>query len=164
MKKAEERTQQFGDSYTSSVSWFNYDLNNHDEKLPINDSSMDAVISTLVLEHIVSLDEFFKNIYRILKKDEYSWAFVSTMHQNMYQSGSQASVIIDKVNGIKLCGISFDYSIDNIIEAAIKAKLILIKYVEKGVDNEEHANNYGPRAKKWIGMNIYVSFLFKIQT
>lgn len=162
MGKAQELVKQFGELYTSSVLWINHDLNS-DDKLSINDSSVDAVISTLVLEHIVSLDQFFKDIYRILKKNEHSWAFITSMHQNMYRAGSQASVVIDKTNGVKVCGISFDHSTEHIIEAATKANLVLIKCVENGVENEEQANKFGPRAKKWIGINIHVSFLFKIQ-
>jgi hypothetical protein len=85
------------------------------------------------------------------------------MHPNMYQAGSQAGFIIDETTGQKLCGISFDHSIENIIQAATKANLILMKYAEKEIKNEEHAKQLGSRAKKWIGINIHASFLFKIQ-
>ncbi len=155
MSKAQQRVKQLEEENKSSVSWIIHDLNGDDE-LSINDSSVDAVISTLVIEHIASLDQFFKIIYRVLKKNNHSWAF-------MYQAGSQAGFIIDEKTGQKLCGISFDHSIENIIQAAERANLILIKYAEKEIKNEEHAKQLGPRAKKWIGVNIHASFLFKIQ-
>ncbi|CAF0801698.1 unnamed protein product [Adineta steineri] len=160
--KAQQRVKQFQQQQqNSSISWIIHDLNS-DNELSINDSSIDAIISTLVLEHIVSLNEFFKIIYRLLKKNNHSWAFISAMHPNMYQAGSQAS-FIDETTGQKLCGVSFDHSIEDIIETAAKSNLILIKYMEKGIENEEHANKLGYRAKKWIGINIHASFLFKIK-
>jgi ubiquinone/menaquinone biosynthesis C-methylase UbiE len=162
MSKAQQRVKQLEEENKSSVSWIIHDLNGDDE-LSINDSSVDAVISTLVIEHIASLDQFFKIIYRVLKKNNHSWAFITAMHPNMYQAGSQAGFIIDEKTGQKLCGISFDHSIENIIQAATKANLILMKYAEKEIKNEEHAKQLGSRAKKWIGINIHASFLFKIQ-
>jgi ubiquinone/menaquinone biosynthesis C-methylase UbiE len=131
--------------------------------LSINDSSVDAVISTLVIEHIVSLDRFFRTIYRILKKNKNSWVFITAMHPNMYQAGSQAGFVTDETTGNKLCGISFDHSIQQIIQAAAKTNLTVIKYSEKGVENEQHAKELGSRAKKWLGINIHASFLFQIQ-
>ncbi|CAF1153336.1 unnamed protein product [Rotaria sordida] len=163
MKKAQERVKQLEEQHMSSVSWIIHDLNNDNNELLINDSSVDAVISTLVIEHIKSIERFFKTIYRILKKNNYSWVFITAMHPNMYQAGSQAGFTIDKITGDKLCGISFDHSIEHIIEIATKTCLKLIKYTEKGVENEEHATNLGIRAKKWMGINIHASFLFKIQ-
>ncbi len=162
MAKAQEHVKQLQEPYTSSVSWIIDDLNSNNE-LSIDDSSVDAVISTLVIEHIASLDRFFKTIYRILKKNNHSWAFITAMHPNMYQAGSQAGFIIDERTGEKLCGISYDHSIEHIIQTAAKTNLILRKYSEKGVENEEHANKLGSRAKKWIGINTHASFLFKIQ-
>jgi ubiquinone/menaquinone biosynthesis C-methylase UbiE len=162
MAKAQERVKQLDGSYTSSISWIIHDLNS-DNKLSIADSSVDAVISTLVIEHISSLDRFFKTIYRILKKNNHSWVFITAMHPNMYRAGSQAGFVINETTGDKLCGISFDHSIEQIIETAAKTNLILTKYSEKGVENEEHAQKLGSRATKWIGINIHASFLFKIQ-
>ncbi len=162
MTKAQERVKQLEGSVTSSVSWIIHDLNS-DNELSINDSSVDAVISTLVIEHIVSLDRFFKTIYRILKKNNHSWAFITAMHPNMYRAGSQAGFVINEITGDKLCGISFDHSIEHVIETAAKTNLILIKYLEKGIENEEHTKQLGSRAKKWIGINTHASFLFKIQ-
>jgi ubiquinone/menaquinone biosynthesis C-methylase UbiE len=162
MTKAQERVKQLQESCASSVSWLIHDLNT-DNELSINDSSVDAVISTLVIEHIESLDRFFQTIYRILKKNNDSWAFITAMHPNMYQAGSQAGFVIDEITGDKLCGISYDHSIQQIIETAAKTNLILVKYSEKGVENEEHSKNLGSRSKKWIGINIHASFLFKIQ-
>ncbi len=98
-----------------------------------------------------------------MKKNIHSWAFITTMHPNMYRAGSQAGFIIDQTTGDRLCGTSFDHSIEEIIETATKSNLILIKYFEKGVENEEHAKQLGSRAAKWIGINTYASFLFKIQ-
>ncbi len=162
MAKAQERVKQLGELYTSSISWIIHDLNS-DNQWSVDDSSIDAVISTLVLEHISSLDRFFKTIYKILKKNDHSWAFITAMHPNMYRAGSQAGFVINETTGDKICGISFDHSIQQIIESAAKMNLSLIKYSENGIENEEHAEKLGTRAKKWIGTNIHASFLFKIQ-
>ena len=161
MAKAQERVKQLDELHTSSISWIIHDLNT-DNRLSIDDSSVDAVISTLVLEHISSLDRFFKIIYRVLKKNDQSWAFITAMHPNMYRAGSQAG-FVDETTGDKMCGVSFDHSIQQIIESAAKMNLLLIKYSEKGIENEEDAERFGSRAKKWIKTNIHASFLFKIQ-
>ncbi|UJR30196.1 hypothetical protein I4U23_017735 [Adineta vaga] len=161
MEKAQERVKQIQKNHDVSISWIIHDLNSNDE-LSIDESSVDAIISTLVIEHIASLDHFFKVIHRLLKKTNDSWAFITAMHPNMYRAGSQAG-FIDETTGQKLCGVSFDHSIEDIIQAATKSNLILIKYTEKAVENDQHANQLGSRAKKWIGTVIHASFLFKLQ-
>ena len=130
MSKGQERVEQLEQLSGLSVSWIIHDLNKNDQ-LSIDDSSVDAVISTLVIEHIVSPDRFFQTIYRILKKTDYSWAFITAMHPNMYQAGSQAGFIIDKITGDKLCGISFDHSIEHIIETARKRNFNINKIFRK---------------------------------
>ena len=160
MSKAQQRVKQFDETRASSISWIVHDLNGNDELL-INESSVDAVISTLVIEHIVSLDYFFQTISRILKKNDDSWVFITAMHPNMYRAGSQAG-FVDATTGQKLCGVSFDHSIQDIVQAAARVNLTLIEYLEKGVESEEHANQLGSRAKKWLGTNIHASFLFKL--
>lgn len=162
MAKAQENVKQLEEHRAGSVSWIIHDLNCNNE-LSVGDSSVDAVISTLVIEHITSLDQFFKTIYRILKKHHHSWAFITAMHPNMYKSGSQAGFITNDTTGDRLCGISFDHSIKHIVEAANRTNLTLVEYVEKGVENDDHASSLGIRAKKWIGTNIHTSFLFKVQ-
>ena len=162
MAKAQQRVKQLDETRASSISWIIHDLNGNDE-LFINESSVDAIISTLVIEHIASLDQFFQTIFRILKKTDESWVFITAMHPNMYRAGSQAG-FIDTTTGQKLCGVSFDHSIQDIVQAAAKVNLVITKYLEKGVNSEEHANQLGSRAKKWIGTNIHVSFLFKLRT
>lgn len=158
MAKAQQRLTNL---QQPSISWIIHDLNN-EEQLPIVDSSVDAIISTLVLEHIVSLEGFFQTIFRLLKKNETSWVFITAMHSNMYQAGSQAGFVIDETTGEKLCGMSFDHSSEEIILMAKKKNFILIKYLEKGVNNDEDIQRFGCRAKKWKGMNIHASFLFRI--
>lgn len=160
MSKAQERVQQCKD-LPSSISWIVHDLNENIE-LSVNDSSVDAVISTLVIEHIESLEKFFRTIYRILKKTDNSWVFLTAMHPNMYKAGSQAGFIFDQTTGEKLCGISYDHSIEDIIEYARRNNLNLKHYAEKQVKNEEHAKQLGTRANKWIGIDIHASFLFQL--
>ena len=154
MSKAQE---QLG----AKVSWLIHDLNTY-EKLNVDESSMDAVLSTLVLEHIVSLDRYFQTIFRILKKNDGSWAWISAMHPNMFRAGSQAGFLSDSTTGEKVYGVSFDHSIDAIVRAAERNGLKLIRCVEKGVESDEHAQQLGPRATKWTGIAIHVSFLFQV--
>lgn len=156
MDKAQQRL-----GHPSSISWIIHDLNSK-EDFSIADASIDAIISTLVIEHIVSLDRFFQRIFRLLKKNEFSWVFVTAMHPNMYQAGSQAGFIVNETTGEKLCGISFDHSIEEITDAARRNNLILVNYIEKGVKTDEDIHRFGGRAKKWRGMNIHASFLFKL--
>jgi len=162
MSKAQERIEQCKTLPLSPITWIVHDLNENTE-LTINDSSVDAVISTLVIEHIQSLDRFFRTTYRILKKTDNNWLFLTAMHPNMYKAGSQAGFIVDQTTGEKLCGVSYDHSIEDIIESAKNNHFILKHYTEKQVENEQHAKQLGIRANKWIGMNIHASFLFNIQ-
>lgn len=161
MAKAQHRVQQRAEGHSSAISWLIYDLNG-DNDLPIRDSSVNAVISTLVVEHIASLERYFQIIHRLLQKTKDSWAFITAMHPNMYQAGSQAG-FVDKTTGRKLCGVSFDHSIDDITQAATSAGLALTQYSERAVESEEHADTLGSRAKKWIGTNIHASLLFQLR-
>ena len=161
MTKAQERLTKSEESSSSSISWIIHDLNS-EEHLAIPDSSADAIISTLVIEHIVSLGRFFQQIFRLLKKNESSWVFMTAMHPNMYRAGSQAGFIVNQITGEKLCGTSFDHSIEEIIDAARRTNLILVNYIEKGVKTDEDIDQFGSRAKKWQGVNIHASFLFKL--
>ena len=163
MTKAQERVRKLDEDRSSSVSWILHDLND-DAEAAIDDSSFNAVVSTLVIEHIASLARFFQTIYRVLKKSGDSWAFITAMHPNMYRAGSQASFVTDESTGDRLCGVSFDHSIDEISDAAAQASLVLMEYSERGIDSEEHAQQLGVRAHKWIGVNIHASFLFRIRT
>ena len=129
------------------ISWIIHDLNEEAEELPVEDSSVDAVLSTLVIEHLFSLDRFFRTIFRILKKTKDSWAWITAMHPNMYRAGSQAGFSLDQSTGEKFCGTSYDHSIDEIIQAARRNQLIVVDYREKGVENEEQAQRLGSRAR-----------------
>lgn len=161
MEKAKERIKNYDQEKSSSVLWLIHDLNSTN-KLPVSDSTCDAVLSTLLIEHIESLDEFFQTVYRILKKSSNSWVFITAMHPNMYRAGSQAGFSMDPASSEKVCGVSFDHSIENIVQAAKKSHFVPINVLEKGIPTHGDAKDFGSRAMKWIGMNIHVSFLFRI--
>lgn len=162
MEKAEERVEKCQRNGRPSIKWLMHDLNGEKE-LPVKDSSVDAVISTLLVEHIVSLDRFFTTIYRILKKTRESWAFVSAMHPDMYKAGSQAAFSSERTKGEKFCGFSFDYSVEEIVEAANRSNLMVESSEEKTIESENPLEEFGVRAKKWLGVKIHLSFVFRLK-
>jgi len=94
---------------------------------------VDAVMSTLVLEHL-QLGVFFSAIAGVLK-EEGGWAWVTDMHTEM--GGSRAGFRDGdgrKVNGRKVNGMSWNHELEETLEAAGKVGLRLEgDVVEMGV-------------------------------
>lgn len=113
---------------------------------------VDIVISTLVLGH-VELDAFFATVGRHLKRD--GWAWVTTMHPSI---GKITEAGYRRANGLKVGGVTVNYEIDEIVDAAKKGGLeVEGDIVEAGVgsDEAEAVANYGERARKWAGYKIF---------
>ena len=116
----------------------------------------DALISTLVLEH-VPLPTFFEKASQILKPN--GVALVTNMHSDM-GAISQAG-FVDPKTGEKVRTQSFAHHLDDVIAEAHKQGFEVIgDILERAVD-EEMSEVLGVRARKWIGMTVWFGVCFR---
>lgn len=138
-----------GKSDVVDIQWVNTPMEE------LGDIKVDAVVCTLVLEH-VPLGTFFGIVGGILKTG--GWLYVSDMHPDM---GREAQANFVGSDGIRRIGTSTQYTIEDTISAAEKAGLALRgDAIARGVDDEEHAARFGSRAAGWIGKMMLVGMIF----
>jgi len=131
-----------------NVRFVTHDLH---EPLPFGDTSFDAVVSGLVLEHLRDLDAFLAEAHRILRPD--GRAVVSAMHPAMFLRGSQAR-FTDPVSGEVVMPGSLSHRIGEIIMAAVGAGFTLCGVGEYAPD-ADFAARY-PRAERYVGWPMLV--------
>ena len=116
----------------------------------------DALISTLVLEH-VPLHTFFEKASQILKPN--GVALVTNMHSDM-GAISQAG-FVDPKTGEKVRTQSFAHHLDDVIAEAQKHGFEVVgDILERAVD-EEMSEVLGVRARKWIGVTVWFGVCFR---
>ncbi len=116
----------------------------------------DAIVSTLVLEHIPT-ETFFKMTSQILKPG--GVLLVTNMHSDMGNI-SQAG-FVDPKSGEKIRPKSYAHNVENVFTEAKKQGFALEGDVlERGVDEASIAV-LGGRAKKWIGIMVWHGMLFR---
>ena len=127
-----------------------------DSHIPPCALKADAVISTLVLEHI-PLSTFFEKITQILKPG--GVALVTNMHSDM-GAISQAG-FVDPKTGQKVRTQSFAHHLDDVVAEAQKQGFEVVgEILERGVD-EEMSQVLGVRARKWIGITVWFGACFR---
>lgn len=134
-----------------------YDLLN-DSGCPIPNCALDAdaLISTLVLEHIPLLT-FFRAIHEILKPA--GIALVTNMHSEMGKI-SQAG-FVDPSTGDKVQPQSFIHRLEDVIAEAERQGLEVVGDVQERSVDEDMSQRLGQRAKKWIGVTVWFGILFR---
>ncbi|KAG2021031.1 hypothetical protein CC2G_006300 [Coprinopsis cinerea AmutBmut pab1-1] len=118
---------------------------------------VDALISTLVLEH-VPLNSFFPVLSAVLKPG--AWAWVTDMHPEM--GASRAA--FRNAEGVKVTGVSYMHGIEEKLKAAKACGLEIVGQVdERGVGDEEGevVRRFGERARKWVGRRMFCGMLFR---
>ena len=121
------------------------------EPLPFRDTSFDAVVSGLVLEHLRDLHAFFAETHRVLRPA--GRAVVSAMHPAMFLRGSQAR-FTDPVSGEVVMPGSLPHRIGAIVMAAVGAGFTLCD-VEEYAPDAAFAARY-PRAERYVGWPMLV--------
>ncbi|OIW28718.1 S-adenosyl-L-methionine-dependent methyltransferase [Coniochaeta ligniaria NRRL 30616] len=118
---------------------------------------VDVVISTLVVEHMPLVD-FFLEVNRLLTPG--GLLLVTNMHSDM-GAKSQAG-FNDPATGDKIRPVSYNHSAEDLVEAARAAgyELVSGSLSERGVD-EDMARRFGPRAGKWVGVQMWMGGIFK---
>ena len=124
--------------------------------LPPSTLDADALISTLVLEHI-PLFEFFRTLSQILKPG--GFALVTNMHSEM-GAISQAG-FVDPETGEKIRPTSYDHTLEDVIAEANGQDFQVVGTVEERVMDEKMAERLGERAKKWIGVTVWFGVCFR---
>ena len=116
----------------------------------------DAIISTLVLEH-VPLSNFFEKVSDLLKPD--GLALVTNMHSDM-GAISQAGFVEPKT-GEKVRTQSFAHRLDDVIaEAQVQGFDVIGEILERAVD-KDMSEVLGVRARKWIGVTVWFGVCFR---
>ena len=134
---------------STNVTLYLYDML-ADPQPPACALNADAVISTLVLEH-VPLDVFFEALHQILKPG--GIALVTNMHSEMGKI-SQAG-FVDPSTGQKVRPRSYAHRLEDLrVEAKARHFEVIGDVIERRVD-EEMAKELGARAKKWIGVIVW---------
>ncbi|KAG0131622.1 S-adenosyl-L-methionine-dependent methyltransferase, partial [Tuber indicum] len=136
------------------ITWVLHDID-ADPRTPREARGFDAVVCTLVLEHL-QLDVFFGAVKEALM--EGGWMYLTNMHPEQGLSSRAGFVATEGDKEIKIQGVSFNHSIEGILKAAGKVGLRLLGEVEeRGVDSAEHAQRLGKRADKWIGVKMHAA-------
>ena len=125
----------------------------HPPQLALN---ADAVISTLVLEH-VPIDVFFETAGRLLKPG--GVFLVTNMHSEM--GGISQAGFVDPKTGAKIRPRSYAHRVSDVVAEAEKQGFELVgKILERRVD-EGMVQVLGNRAKKWVGVMAWFGVLFR---
>lgn len=116
----------------------------------------DAIISTLVLEHVPILS-FFRAAAEMLRPA--GKFLVTNMHSEM-GSISQAG-FIDTQTGEKIRPKSYSHRIEDVILGAKECGFKVVGEPLKRSVDEALSEKLGPRAKKWIGITVWFGVVFE---
>jgi len=144
-----------------TVSFLQYDLLGSEPLSAIKEfEPADAVISTLVLEHI-PLGVFFAALKSAVVPG--GFAVVTNMHPDMGAISQAGFVQIDQATGekVKVRPTSYAHGVQQTIDAAVAHGFELVEDVEeRGVDDES-LDKLGARAKKWLGIKVWYGMILK---
>ena len=121
------------------------------EPLPLEDTSFDAVVSGLVLEHIRDPSAFFIEAHRVLRPG--ARAVVSTMHPAMFLRDSRAR-FADPDSGEVVTPGSVPHRLGVFVMAALGAGFTL-RGVGEYAPDAEFVQRY-PRAERYLGWPMLV--------
>jgi hypothetical protein len=115
---------------------------------------VDALISTLVLEH-VPLPSFFATLHSLLRPN--GLALVTNMHDQMGAS-SQAGFV--NAQGVKVRGTSHVHTVADTLDEARKAGLDVLSVREREVRTED-LESTGGRGRKWVGVRVWFGVVLR---
>lgn len=118
----------------------------------------DALISTLVLEH-VPLSIFFEKVSEILKPN--GLALVTNMHSEM-GAISQAG-FVDPNTGEKVQTQSFVHYLDDVVAEAQKQGFEVVGEIQERAVDVEMSRVLGVRSRKWVGVTVWFGVCFRKQ-
>jgi ubiquinone/menaquinone biosynthesis C-methylase UbiE len=146
---------QMPDQRVKQVEFGVYDLL-CDKDMPTSAANADAIISTLVLEH-VPIDTFFAAASRMLKPG--GIFLVTNMHSEM--GGISQAGFVDPKTGEKIRPQSYAHRLEDVVHQAENHRFEVIgEPLERAVD-ERTSEVLGSRAKKWIGITVWFGVCFR---
>lgn len=123
---------------------------------PTSALGADAVISTLVIEHL-PLDKFFEAAKNILKQG--GMLLVTNMHSEMGKI-SQAG-FVDPKTGEKVRPTSYIHTVDDVLQEATRKGFEQVGNMKEKAVNEEMVASLGERARKWVGVTVWFEVCFR---
>jgi 2-polyprenyl-3-methyl-5-hydroxy-6-metoxy-1,4-benzoquinol methylase len=132
-----------------------YDLL-QDNEVPPSATNADAMISTLVIEH-VPVEVFFAAASSMIKP---GGAFlVTNMHSEM--GGISQAGFVNPKTGEKIRPKSYAHRLEDVVRVAEEHKFeVMGEPLERAVD-ERTSELLGARAKKWIGVTVWFGVCFR---
>jgi 2-polyprenyl-3-methyl-5-hydroxy-6-metoxy-1,4-benzoquinol methylase len=125
------------------------------EPTSATDLSADAIVSTLVIEHI-PCDNFFTHVSRMLKKG--GVLCLTNMHADMGKL-SQAGFVDE--TGRKVRPVSYAHSVEEVVASAEKCGLELIGEVAERRVTEDLVAQLGERSRKYVGVMVWFGGLWR---
>lgn len=116
----------------------------------------DAVVSTLVLEHI-PVEVYWEKVAEMLKPG--GWCLMTNMHSEM--GGISQAGFVDPVSGEKIRPVSFAHTVKQVVQAAEKNGLRCVGGMQERSVTEQMVEGLGPRSRKWIGVKVWYGGLFQ---
>ncbi|MCJ1437580.1 hypothetical protein MMC27_006967 [Xylographa pallens] len=124
--------------------------------LPDCAQAADAVLSTLVLEHI-PLAVFFGTAAKLLMSGGYF--LVTNMHAEM-GARSQAG-FVDPETGAKVRPQSFVYGVEEVVTEAARSGFRIVGRTRERAVREKDLLMLGRRAEKWVGVRCWFGITFE---
>lgn len=119
------------------------------EPLPLRDNCADLVISSLVLEHIRNLEQFFKEAARICRPG--GRALMSNMHPALFLRDIQAHFVDDQT-GSEIRFQSYPHQVSSFVMAALRAGFRISSLEEIVVGDD--AGDISPKLEKFRGWPV----------
>jgi SAM-dependent methyltransferase len=129
-----------------------------ESSLPVSAISADAVVSTLVIEHVPA-DIFFATARKTLKPG--GLLLLTNMHSEMGKI-SQAG-FIDPKTGEKIRPTSYAHTTDEVKAAALSSGFELLSPIEERKVDQSMVTALGERSEKWVGVTVWFGGIFRLK-
>lgn len=124
------------------------------EDIPAVAKDPDAVISTLVLEHL-QLDQYFSVCAALIPVGGH--LLITNMHSE--QGAVSGAGFVDPATGTKMRAESFAHTIPEVVTSARRWGFeVQGELMEKGVDSEDLVQRLGSRSRKWFDLAVKTWF------
>lgn len=110
----------------------------------------DAIVSTLVIEHIPA-EDFFRQLSRMLKPG--GFLLLTNMHSEM--GGISQAGFIDPDTGEKIRPASYAHTVQDVETEAAKYGLEVIDTMEEVMVEPSMVSRLGERSAKWVGVRVW---------
>ena len=141
----------------SSVDYEVFDLLDQGGDVPAGVIGVDAVISTLVLEH-VPLEIFFACVAKMLRHG--GRCLVTNMHADMGKMGGAAGFKLKDVEG-KIRMVSLLHEVEDVVGVARQMGLELKGELAEVKVEENMVTNLGERSRKFVGGKVWFAGEFE---